>query len=178
MWSPECKGDQFSASLIRLASGDTNAIYVGWAGGDGSTGCYDLLCPGFVQTNKGIVLGAVFNRTSDYGGIEQQFYVKIAHDPVTKNWILSFGDQERQAGYRPKELFPLMEGDTGATRLSFGGIMMPGPEQHTLPPTGSGNKPGSDVRYTTFMNRIFFSEEYTEFRPPPQLRTKRISDNC
>ncbi|KAI4383484.1 hypothetical protein MLD38_009317 [Melastoma candidum] len=80
--------------------------------GDGSTGCYDIRCPGFIQTDKGIVLGDVFNRTSDYGGIQQQVDVRITQDPTTKNWILSFGigNEERQAGYWPKELFPQMAG--------------------------------------------------------------------
>ncbi|KAI4312853.1 hypothetical protein MLD38_037643 [Melastoma candidum] len=196
IWSPECKGDQFSASVIRLASGpetgDTNGIYIGWAvspavygddnahlftfwKGEGSTGCYDIRCPGFIQTDKGIVLGDVFNRTSDYGGIQQQVDVHITQDPITKNWILSFGigNEERQAGYWPKELFPQMAG--GAANLSFGGITVHG--QGTSPPMGSGYKPDRDERHSAFMNKIMFSGNYSEFRAPFDYEIDEVLDN-
>ncbi|KAI4312533.1 hypothetical protein MLD38_037339 [Melastoma candidum] len=199
IWSPECKGEQFSASVIRLATGpetgDTNGIYVGWAvspavygddnahlftfwkGGDGSTGCYDMRCPGFVQTDKGIVLGDVYNKTSDYGGIQQVADFHITQDPVTKNWILSIGKEERQAGYWPTELFPLMAGDKGATRLSFGGITMRGIEQEESPPMGSGYKPDKDARHSAIMIQILFSGNYSEFRAPFDYETDNILDN-
>jgi len=32
------------------------------------TGCYNLLCPGFVQTNKNIALGAAISPISSYNG--------------------------------------------------------------------------------------------------------------
>lgn len=34
------------------------------ADGSNKTGCFDLTCPGFVQTNNEIVLGAAFNPIS------------------------------------------------------------------------------------------------------------------
>jgi len=38
------------------------------ADGYKNTGCYNLLCPGFVQTNKNVVIGGALTPTSTYNG--------------------------------------------------------------------------------------------------------------
>lgn len=41
------------------------------------TGCYNLKCPGFVQTNKKILLGGALEPTSLYNGQQYEFPLKI-----------------------------------------------------------------------------------------------------
>jgi len=49
-----------------------------------NTGCYNLKCPGFVQTNKKITLGAAISPVSTYNG--KQFTITLSIWKV----ILSF----------------------------------------------------------------------------------------
>jgi len=45
-----------------------------------NTGCYNLVCPGFVQTSNKIALGSVLQPVSTYGG--QQYDITIDIEKV------------------------------------------------------------------------------------------------
>ncbi|KAJ6868997.1 hypothetical protein NC651_033930 [Populus alba x Populus x berolinensis] len=92
VWSPQVTSEyEFSLSQIWVISGsfgnDLNTIEAGWQVspdlyGDGyprfftywttdayqATGCYNLLCSGFVQTNNKIAIGAAISPRSSYNG--------------------------------------------------------------------------------------------------------------
>ncbi|RDX60296.1 hypothetical protein CR513_61573, partial [Mucuna pruriens] len=67
------------------------------------TGCYNIQCPGFVQTNKYKYLGFRVNNTSIYGGTMIETKISIFQDVSTKNWWLSI--ENDPVGYFPIALF-------------------------------------------------------------------------
>lgn len=57
----------------------------------GQTGCYNLRCPGFVQTHPGFYLGYRANKTSTYGGeiLEIGLSITLVMHPHTINFSLT-----------------------------------------------------------------------------------------
>ncbi|KAI4367661.1 hypothetical protein MLD38_023371 [Melastoma candidum] len=196
IWDPRCNVTQLSASIIRLASGkdnlpDENGVYAGWAvypalyGDDrphmftywkakGSPGCYNLRCPGFVQTDSRYVLGAPFTKISEYGGVQQVVPVHIAQDQETKHWWLIWANDVR-LGYWPKELFPSMA--NGANRLFFGGLVI-GESTGPSPPMGSSYFPDNvDVKHSALMHGIEFSGLYRPIGQPMYDEPSKVLDS-
>ncbi|CAL5327845.1 unnamed protein product [Camellia sinensis] len=62
VWNPKKEANEFSLSQI-------------WGDNYQSTGCYDLSCPGFVQTNHKIGIGCTIKPVSTYNG--QTFVISI-----------------------------------------------------------------------------------------------------
>ncbi|KAJ8627430.1 hypothetical protein MRB53_020737 [Persea americana] len=65
--------NEFSLSQMWVISGsfgnDLNTIEAGWqTDAYQATGCYSLMCSGFVQTNNKIAIGAAISPTSSYNG--------------------------------------------------------------------------------------------------------------
>uniref|UniRef100_A0A803LQG6 Neprosin PEP catalytic domain-containing protein n=1 Tax=Chenopodium quinoa TaxID=63459 RepID=A0A803LQG6_CHEQI len=136
VWSPVVLENQLSDTSVFVASYDgalSNAIQAGWMVNSDlkqnssrfyaywtkdtgkTTGCYNALCPGFVQVSQRITLG---------------------QDQDTKNWWLSFGTEG--VGYFPKELFSTLT--EGATRVGWGGEVN-SPTTAVTPAMGSGHFP-------------------------------------
>ncbi|KMT12088.1 hypothetical protein BVRB_5g100430 [Beta vulgaris subsp. vulgaris] len=156
LWSPEVKPDQYSDAVIFVANDDgvvANAIVIGWTvnplinqtfftrlytywtkDSGQSTGCYNAMCAGFVQTSQEITLGQILSPISVYWG--RQYYVDLTvrQDLKTKNWWLLNG--EDSVGYWPKELFTTLT--NGAIRAGWGGEIQ-SPVTETAPGMGSGH---------------------------------------
>nr|XP_027189427.1 uncharacterized protein LOC101489305 [Cicer arietinum] len=120
------KDDEYSTSQVSLLNGaynDFECVESGWAvnpsvygdrktrlfvywTADGSkkTGCFDLTCPGFIQTNNEIALGAAIYPISIPGGLPYKITIYIYKDPITNNWWVQYGEKTN-IGYWPPELF-------------------------------------------------------------------------
>ncbi|KAK7310737.1 hypothetical protein RJT34_08433 [Clitoria ternatea] len=120
------KDDEYSTSQVALLSGSYNdfeCVEAGWAvnpsvygdrqtrlfvywTADGSkkTGCFDLTCPGFIQTSNEIALGAAIHPISIPGDLPYQITIYIYKDPITSNWWVQYGEKTN-IGYWPPELF-------------------------------------------------------------------------
>ncbi|XP_010544611.1 PREDICTED: uncharacterized protein LOC104817217 [Tarenaya hassleriana] len=106
VWKPRVQEEEFSVSQIRVWSGvrgsNLNTLEVGWQVYKGKykddnprlfthwtrdlckdTGCYNLDCPGFIQTNSAFALGASIQPVSTYGGSQYGMRLLIAKDPRT-----------------------------------------------------------------------------------------------
>ncbi|XXG48237.1 hypothetical protein AAC387_Pa02g2744 [Persea americana] len=70
-------------------------LYGFW--GSESGGCFDMMCPGFVQTNNQIALGAVLTPLSVYNGPQRFIHVKI-HKNGRAEEALEVFDRMRDAG--------------------------------------------------------------------------------
>ncbi|CAL5375902.1 unnamed protein product [Camellia sinensis] len=75
VWNPRTEANEFSLSQMWVMSDITsrNTIEAGWTVYPGldnyqSTGCYDLSCPGFVQTNHKFAIGSTIKPVSTYKG--------------------------------------------------------------------------------------------------------------
>ncbi|XP_021753797.1 uncharacterized protein LOC110719204 [Chenopodium quinoa] len=140
VWSPVVLQNQLSDTSVFVASDDgdvSNAIQAGWARDTGkTTGCFNALCPGFVQVSQSVALGQVIDPISTYWGHQAFTNTTIQQDQVTKNWWLTFGTEH--IGYFPKELFSTLA--NGATRAGWGGEVYT-PTTAISPAMGSGNFP-------------------------------------
>ncbi|XP_027192646.1 protein neprosin-like [Cicer arietinum] len=162
VWAPHVENyNEFSLAQIWILAGtfgkDLNSIEAGWqvnqqlygdhrprlfiywtADAYHRTGCYNLLCSGFVQTNKNIALGASIYPTSSYNGRQYDITLLIWKDTKTRNWWLSYGS-ENLIGYWPSSLFRHLK--DSATVVEFGGEIINSMSQgtHTSTQMGSGH---------------------------------------
>ncbi|XP_039816839.1 uncharacterized protein LOC120679333 [Panicum virgatum] len=161
VWDPAIQeSNGFSLSQLWILSGsfngsDLNSIEAGWQVspelyGDSrprlftywtsdayeATGCYNALCPGFVQTSSRIAIGASISPVSSPGGAQYDMTLLVWKDPKLGNWWLSYGDQ--LVGYWPAQLFTHLSDH--ATMVEWGGEVVdtrPG-GVHTATQMGSG----------------------------------------
>ncbi|KAF6136966.1 hypothetical protein GIB67_030730 [Kingdonia uniflora] len=162
VWAPRVANQyEFSLSQMWVISGsfgeDLNTIEAGWQVspelyGDNyprfftywtsdayqATGCYNLLCSGFIQTNNKIAIGAAISPTSSYTGGQFDISLLIWKDPNHGNWWLEFGSG-LLVGYWPAFLFSHLRNH--ASMVQFGGeiINTRQSETHTSTQMGSGH---------------------------------------
>ncbi|KAK7285861.1 hypothetical protein RJT34_20644 [Clitoria ternatea] len=163
VWDPSIQVvNEFSLSQIWILSGsfdgsDLNSIEAGWQVspelyGDSSprlftywtsdsyeaTGCYNLLCAGFIQTNSRIAIGAAISPISSFDANQYDITILIWKDPRVGNWWMSFGDGTL-VGYWPEELFTHLT--KHATMVEWGGevVNTRANGQHTSTQMGSGH---------------------------------------
>ncbi|GKC01809.1 carboxyl-terminal proteinase, partial [Tanacetum coccineum] len=148
VWAPNVTNEnEFSLSQIWVISdppGPLNTIEAGWMVyqelyGDTSprlfiywtndgyqkSGCYNLMCSGFVQTNQKISLGAALAPVSTYNGTQYDIGISIWKDPKGGNWWLSLGHDliaSNLIGYWPSTLFTYL--GHHANLIEFGGEVL------------------------------------------------------
>ncbi|KAL8159189.1 hypothetical protein V2J09_000726 [Rumex salicifolius] len=163
VWEPSIEEmNEFSLSQIWVLSGsfdgpDLNSIEAGWQVspelyGDSrprlftywtsdsyqATGCYNLLCAGFVQTNSRIAIGAAISPVSSFIGNQFDVTILIWKDPKLGNWWMGFGEGTL-VGYWPAELFTHLSDH--ATMVEWGGevVNTRANGEHTSTQMGSGH---------------------------------------
>ncbi|KAG8048371.1 hypothetical protein GUJ93_ZPchr0008g11906 [Zizania palustris] len=165
VWAPAIEeANGFSLSQLWILSGsfngsDLNSIEAGWQVspelyGDSrprlftywtsdayeATGCYNALCPGFVQTSSRIAIGASISPVSSVGGPQYDMTLLVWKDPKLGNWWLSYGDGAGGGlvGYWPAELFTHLSDH--ATMVEWGGEVVDTRSggTHTATQMGSG----------------------------------------
>ncbi|XVE58778.1 hypothetical protein DITRI_Ditri04bG0196500 [Diplodiscus trichospermus] len=166
VWNPSAAPYQVSYANIWIANGPQEAINVlqaGWgvhpilfssnytrlmtywtADGFKNTGCYNYLCPGFVQVSSHTSLGLVLDHISTYNGTQSDIEIGIFRDG---EWWLKFFNEF--IGYWPQKLFTYIYG--GANFISWGG-QVASPENEPSPAMGSGHFPkdGHDSKSAYF----------------------------
>ncbi|KAD6118959.1 hypothetical protein E3N88_10230 [Mikania micrantha] len=162
VWTPAVADPyEFSLSQLWVISGsfgdDLNTIEAGWQVspelyGDRyprfftywttdayqETGCYNLLCSGFIQTNNRIAIGAAISPRSSYNGKQFDIGVMIWKDPKRGHWWLQFGSGVL-IGYWPSFLFSHLQ--KHASMVQFGGEIVNSRSRgyHTNTQMGSGH---------------------------------------
>ncbi|CAN6456495.1 unnamed protein product [Victoria cruziana] len=93
IWSPQVEPNEYSASRIIVLSGTSDGqlyqdhILAGWIA-NGTTGCFNLDCPGFVQVSSTQYFGGSLP-SSVYDKVQVQIFVGIFKDE-DGNWWLQF----------------------------------------------------------------------------------------
>ncbi|KAL5703412.1 hypothetical protein ACHQM5_028507 [Ranunculus cassubicifolius] len=98
-------------------------------------GCFNTLCPGFIQTSPDVPLDFHVHPISIYGGQQYSVELQIFQDKVSGNWWLVF--QKIYIGYWPSSIVPQLSRN-GAMYLAWGGT---GTSHHygaPSPPLGTG----------------------------------------
>ncbi|KAK2376923.1 hypothetical protein QL285_077665 [Trifolium repens] len=178
VYNVKVENEQSSASMMWVRNGpidNTNFIGVGWHTDNyKNTGCFNLLCSGFVQTNEKIFLGMHFDNTSTYGGVIFDLTLHIIQDSKTKNWWLS--NENENIGYFPAALFSNL---TSAFEVGWGGITTTSRGAYS-PPMGSGYFPDDVFNHACYFKNIIYQNDSRESYGLGQFLTKTISDkpNC
>ncbi|KAJ8644954.1 hypothetical protein MRB53_006702 [Persea americana] len=116
VWNIYVAPDETNISSIFVArQGKLDLLNSGWISESG--GCFDMMCPGFVQTNNQIALGAVLTPLSVYNGPQRFIHVKIHMDLKNDHWWLDINSIT--IGYWPSRLLYNMVYD--ADLLLWGG---------------------------------------------------------
>ncbi|KAK6148338.1 hypothetical protein DH2020_019250 [Rehmannia glutinosa] len=162
VWAPRVTDQyEFSLSQLWVISGsfgnDLNTIEAGWQVspelyGDNyprfftywttdayqATGCYNLLCSGFVQINNKIAIGAAISPRSSYNNRQFDIGIMIWKDPKHGHWWLEFGSG-LLVGYWPSFLFTHLQ--SHASMIQFGGEIVNSRSMgyHTSTQMGSGH---------------------------------------
>ncbi|WZZ22594.1 hypothetical protein YC2023_123981 [Brassica napus] len=158
------------ASYANIYAGSVNPSLFGdgqtwrygfWKGADGA-GCYNTICPGFIQVSKTDLLSGPIPHPRKG---DRAVFPSIVQEEVSGHWwtahVRNF-KKDIAIGYWPKELFDVighsvnMVGVTGAVQASPSGIS---------PPMGNGHLPSKNedasarVRHLVIVNSKFKGKE-------------------
>jgi neprosin-like protein len=130
---------------------NNSVLFIFWTPNNYASGCYNLDCSGFVQTNPSITLGAGFNPYSTFGGTQYGF--GLQYKWYQGNWWLYYSNTA--VGYYPGGIYaggPLSSGN--ANVVEAGGEAYTGGS--TWPQMGSGNWANAGFGYAAFQNTVFY----------------------
>ncbi|MQL96428.1 hypothetical protein Taro_029104 [Colocasia esculenta] len=200
VWNPRIQQlNEFSLSQLWVLRGafdvDLNSIEAGWQVspdlyGDNNTrlftywtsdayqatGCYNLLCSGFIQVNNRIAMGASISPISSYSGSQFDITILVWKDPKEGNWWMQFGDA--YVGYWPSFLFSFL-GDS-AYMIQWGGeVVNSEPDgQHTSTEMGSGHFPQEGFSKASYFRNIHIVDESNRLGAPEGLQPFTEQSNC
>ncbi|KAL3516630.1 hypothetical protein ACH5RR_023532 [Cinchona calisaya] len=201
VWEPQIQQpNEFSLSQIWLLAGsfnsDLNSIEAGWQVspdlyGDNNTrlftywtsdayqatGCYNLLCSGFIQINNEIALGASISPLSAYHGSQYDISILVWKDPKEGNWWMQFGNNY-VLGYWPAFLFSYLV--DSASMVEWGGevVNLESDGLHTTTQMGSGHFPEERFAGASYFKNIQVVDGTNNLRPPSDLGIYTEQSNC
>ncbi|KAJ0239591.1 hypothetical protein HA466_0232030 [Hirschfeldia incana] len=179
MWEPEVSPTQFSSSSMLIAQGSKaqfQSIRAGWiADGFIKTGCYNILCPGFVQVSTKIPLGTLMGPVSVYHGPQYEVGIRIYKDGNTGDWWLVVYDEN--VGYWPNSLFTKAGLGHGASLVAYGGEVF-SPVNEKSPSMGSGHFPSEGYSKAAYVNNFEVVEGGVAKKPPFTVKLFASTPNC
>ncbi|VVA99645.1 unnamed protein product [Arabis nemorensis] len=198
IWKPSvAHNDEFSLAQTWLVSGDggsLNTIEAGWQvypqiyghnnptlfiywtrDGYQTTGCYNLACSGFVQTNKQYSVGAAYTTFSQYNGIQYALNLLIWKDKPTGNWWLRI-NEDVYMGYWPGSLFTSL--GSGATRNEWGGEVYVRDGVHSTTDMGSGHFAVEGYGKASYIRNLKTVDATNTLRDPAGLYSFATNSNC
>ncbi|RCV38373.1 hypothetical protein SETIT_8G136900v2 [Setaria italica] len=175
LWQPTIeRGNGFSLAQLWITGGsyqgnDLNTIEAGWQVYPGryhdsntrlfiywtrdayhQTGCYNLGCPGFIQTNNQIAIGGSISPVSIYGGSQRDIDILIWKDPKGGNWWLQVGNHI--LGYWPSSIFSYLS--DSASSVEWGGEVYSPDAGQTSTEMGSGHFPEEGFGKASYIKNI------------------------
>ena len=201
VWQPKIGSDQsFSLGQLWLAGGkkkqlqtiesgwqvypkmydtDLPCLFIFWTPDAYQSGCYNLSCSGFVQTNSRIKLGGAMEPDEPSWHIAYVYFWRL----FKGNWWLYLGlDTVASAvGYYPAMIFNDGQMAKNATRMDFGGETV---GEDTWPAMGSGAFAADTAAAATHFNLGYLDQEgafnradLTLRQPTPELYTAMITSS-
>ncbi|XP_047159749.1 uncharacterized protein LOC124830153 [Vigna umbellata] len=147
-------------------------IFAAWTSDNfKKTGCYNIYCSGFVQTDPAKYLGSPVNETSTYGGTMIELPISISQDPKTNNWWLNVDGAN--IGYFPSKLFSNMN---SADEVGWGGRTIT-PANTPSPPMGSAYFPDKNFVHACYFREVSFQNESRHDYGPRISQTRLRNDN-
>ncbi|XP_052194924.1 uncharacterized protein LOC127802885 [Diospyros lotus] len=201
VWEPKIQqSNEFSLSQLWILGGsfasDLNSIEAGWQVspdlyGDSNTrlftywtsdayqatGCYNLLCSGFIQISNDVAMGASIFPLSSYRGSQYDISILVWKDPKEGNWWMQFGE-DYVLGYWPGFLFSYLS--DSASMIEWGGeVVNSAPDgQHTTTQMGSGHFPEEGFGKASYFRNIQIVDGSNNLRAPKDLGTFTEESDC
>ncbi|KAG6536308.1 hypothetical protein ZIOFF_001361 [Zingiber officinale] len=168
-------GSQVSPDLY----GDNNTRLFSYWTSDAyqATGCYNLLCSGFIQVNNEIAMGASIYPISNYDGSQYDISILVWKDPKEGNWWLQFG-RDYVLGYWPSFLFSYLA--DSASMIEWGGeVVNSEPDgEHTSTEMGSGHFPEEGYSKASYFRNIQIVDGSNNLRAPTGVGAFTEQSNC
>ncbi|RZC72931.1 hypothetical protein C5167_048414 [Papaver somniferum] len=200
LWKPLTETPtEISVSQIWVSAGDeknVNTIEAGWEVGQSifgddqtrfflywttddyvSTGCYNLLCEGFVHTSSNVALGCNFTELSTFQGNQKDATFSIYKDQNSGNWWIQL--QGIPIGYYPGSLFT--ELSNTATEITWGGEITDEKSKgrHTSTQMGSGHFPSEGrLNISSYFNWVQVVDENNAIKDPQNVVKSVTNPNC
>ncbi|CAA7037160.1 unnamed protein product [Microthlaspi erraticum] len=196
VWEPHVSSDQFSYASISVARGSGNqlqSISAGWivyellnkkhsvlftywtTDGFQKTGCYNTLCPGFVQVSRKFALGALAKPVSTYNGQQYHLEVGLYQDSVTGDWWFLIKDE--RIGYLPRSLFNDEGLANGASIVFWGGEVFSSVKEKS-PSMGSGHFPFEGYKKAAYVNGLkVIDHQLAKVIIPPPTSIQLLADS-
>ncbi|CAL9061007.1 unnamed protein product [Musa banksii] len=201
VWKPKIQQtNEFSLSQLWILGGsfgeDLNSIEAGWQVspdlyGDNNTrlftywtsdayqatGCYNLLCAGFIQISNEIAMGASIFPLSDYGGSQYDISILVWKDPQEGHWWIQFGN-DYVLGYWPSFLFSYLT--ESASMIQWGGEVVNSEleGEHTSTGMGSGHFPEEGFGKASYFRNIQIVDGSNNLRAPKEVGTFTEQSSC
>lgn len=201
VWKPRIQqSNEFSLSQLWILGGsfgqDLNSIEAGWQVspdlyGDNNTrlfsywtsdayqatGCYNLLCSGFIQINNEIAMGASIYPISGYGDSQYDISILVWKDPKEGNWWMQFGN-DYVLGYWPSYLFSYLA--DSASMIEWGGevVNSEAEGEHSSTQMGSGHFPEEGFGKASYFRNIQIVDGSNNLRAPKGVDTFTEQSNC
>nr|ACG41003.1 carboxyl-terminal peptidase [Zea mays] len=201
VWEPKIQqANEFSLSQLWILGGsfgeDLNSIEAGWQVspdlyGDNNTrlftywtsdayqatGCYNMLCSGFIQINSEVAMGASIFPISNYAGSQYDISILIWKDPKEGNWWMQFG-KEYVLGYWPSFLFSYLA--DSASMIEWGGeVVNSEPDgTHTSTQMGSGHFPEEGFSKASYFKNVQVVYSSNQLSAPKGVGTFTEQSNC
>ena len=131
---------------------ENSALFIYWTANDYlTTGCYNLDCAAFVQTNSNWHLGAGFANYSTPGGA--QWELGLGFYLYQGNWWLAAGND--WVGYYPGSIYRGGQLSSFAQEIDFGGETV---GSRHWPKMGSGQYASAGVRWAAYHRHIVYRD--------------------
>ncbi|OIT02086.1 hypothetical protein A4A49_32922 [Nicotiana attenuata] len=142
-----------------------------------TTGCYNLLCSGFVQTNNKIAMGAAISPTSLVNNRQLDIDVMIWKDPKHGHWWLELGSG-LLVGYWPSFLFSHLQNH--ASMIQFGGEIVNSRSMgfHTSTQMGSGHFADEGFGKASYFRNLQLVDWDNNLIPLSNLQLLADNPNC
>ncbi|KAI3917231.1 hypothetical protein MKW92_001217 [Papaver armeniacum] len=199
LWKPFTETNEMSTSQIWIASGeyqDLNTIEFGWhvsqeiysddqprlfthwtTDGYSKSGCFNLLCDGFVHTSPYVSLGCNFTEVSTFNGDQKDARFIIRKDKSNGNWWVQV--QDLPVGYYPSTLFTKLSNT--ATSVQWGGEIVydNSKGRHTSTQMGSGHFPSEGgLKTSSYFNWVQVVDENHIIQVPENIAKEVTNPNC
>jgi hypothetical protein len=134
---------------------ENSVLFIYWTADDyNNTGCYNLDCGAFTQTNNNWYFGSGFNNYSSIGG--SQYYFSAEYFLSGGNWWLALGGQ--WVGYYPASIYGGGQMSRNAQIIQYGGEVA---ALTQWPPMGSGQWSSKGWKYAAYQDDIWYFDTHS-----------------
>ncbi|KAL5192027.1 hypothetical protein HKD37_04G011202 [Glycine soja] len=169
----------FGKDLNTIEAGKSTTIWRQLSKTDAyqTTGCYNLLCSGFIQTNNRIAIGAAISPRSAFNRRQFDIGLMIWKDPKHGHWWLEFGSG-LLVGYWPANMFSHLRNH--ASMVQFGGEIVNTRSRgyHTDTQMGSGHFAEEGFRKSAYFRNLQVVDWDNSLLPLRNIHLLADHSNC